>query len=422
MTKPASRIAFSEKALAERIRGARVHALTSVRARWTWGLFAVVTACFVSLSCWGFLGSIVSSVSGQGMLLLRGGVRPVVAQASGVLTQLNIRMGTPVSRVQVIGQIQNAEILFKMRKLEIEYEQLCRESDALIAGFKEMTDLRLVLEREREAALVTLTEKYDESLSRNWQISRSYGELKGMGAVSMAEYFSSLDNMLSTEAQLLSSRLEVLLSSGHMREADWEQRKTLINLESQRLLKALEVELAHKLFRDSFWLTAGFDGHILELLKREGEFIRQGDNIALIAADMSQGLYLVGYFPVDAGKKVKTGMSAYFAPATGKNNENGFIVGVVREVSEAPVAPEAVFAELHNSGLTQVFTGGGAVMRVAVELIPDETTVSGLKWTSRTGANMSISNGTPGTLIVNTEYRKPASYLVPYARSVLFGE
>ena len=417
-----TRIAFSEKALAELSRGGRTCALTSVRARWTWILFAVVAAFFGALIWWGFFGSIVSSVSGQGILLVRGGVHPVIAGGNGMLTQLSVRMGSQVRGEQSIGQIHNPEQFFQLRKLETEYERLRRESDALVAGSREMTELRLVLEREREAALASLTEKYDQSLARSRRLSQSYQSLKGIGAVPMADYFSSLDKLLSTEAQLLSNRLDVMLSSAQMREVDWEQRKNLVTLESRLLQKGLEVELARKLFRETFWLTAGFDGRITELLKAEGDYVRQGDAVALVASDRVQSLSLIGFLSVDAGKQVQAGMSAYFAPSSVRPDEYGYILGVVREVSAEPVSAESVLAELRNAGLTQALSGGGAVIRVAVELLPDDRTASGLRWTSRTGAPVRISNGVTGTLIVNTEYRTPASYLVPGVRAALFGQ
>lgn len=416
-----TRIDFSEKALAELGRAGQSCVLTSVRARWTWILFAVVAAFFCALIWWGFFGSIVSSVSGQGILLARGGVHPIIAGGSGMLTQLSVRMGSQVRDGQVLGQIHNSEQFFQLRKLEAEYEQLRGESDALTAGSRKMTELRLALERERETALASLTEKYNQSLARSRKLSQNYQTLKGLGAASMADYFGSLDKLLGTEAQLLSNRLDVMLSSAQMREVEWEQRRNLVALESRLLQKGLEVELARKLFRETFWLTAGFDGRITELLKGEGDFVRQGDVVALVSSGREQGFLLIGFLSVEAGKQVRAGMSAYFAPSSVRPNEYGYILGVVREVSEAPVSAESVLAELRNAGLAQAFSGGGAVIRVAVELLPDDNAVSGLRWTSRTGAPVRISGGVTGSLIVNTEYRTPASYLVPGARSALFG-
>lgn len=385
-------------------------------------MLAVVALCFTVLIAWGFFGSLVSSVSGPGVLLLSGGARPVLAQASGTVTQLNVIMGAPVRRGQVIGQLHNAEMIFQMRKLELDYAQLCRESEALTAGSEEMTKLRLSLERQREAALSSLTEKYDHSFSRSKKLTQSYQTLKDMGAVSMADYFSTLDNMLNTEAQLLSNHIQVMLSSAQMRELDWEQRQNLISLENRRMLKSLELELARKLFREAFWLAADLDGHILELFKSEGDFVRQGDSVALVSSDESLGFYLAGFLPVDSGKKISAGMSVYFAPASVRPDEYGYILGVVREVSAAPISPLAVEAETHNPSLAETICGGGAVIRVVVELLPDEATVSGLRWTSRAGAPLQLSNGMLGTLSINTEYRRPASYVIPYARAVIFGD
>lgn len=419
---PESRhIDFSEKALAERKRSGHSHALTSVRARWTWILFSAVTVFFAALVGWGFFGSIVDSVSGHGILLLRGGVRPVIAQSDGMLTQLNVQVGSPVSSAQTIGQIYNAQTFFNVRKLEMEYRQLVRECEMLTAGSQELTDLLVEIERERAANLAALTKKYDLSLARSKDLAARYEHLTNTRDISLVNYYEALDAMLNTEAQLFSTKLQAMVSSEQARVLTLEQRQNLISLESRRLQKEFEVELARKLFRDAFWITAGFDGSILELLKAEGDFVRQGERIALVASDLSKGLYLAGFISAESGKKVESGMSAYFAPASVKPDEYGYIQGVVREVSRSPVTAESVLAELNNSSLTQTLAGGGAMIRVTVELIPDPGTVSGLKWTSRAGAPVKLSNGALGTLIINTEYRAPASYLIPYARAALFG-
>ena len=422
MTTPASRIEFSRKALAEQDKGSQPLALTSVRAGWTWILYGVTTVVCAALIVWGFFGSVVDSVTGQGILMLHGGVHAVTTRSSGTLTQLNVSQGMPVHSGQVIGEIYNAETMFRIRRLEQEYEQLARQSKLLTEGSREMTTLRLKMEKERETALAALTQEYHASLARSQLRSQNFQAMRKERAISLGDYFAALDAMLNTEAQLLSNRLEVMRSTAQMHEVDWEQRKNLIELENALLLKTLEVEMARKLYVDAFRLTSDFDGRIQELRKNPGDFVQAGETIALIAARESDGLTLTGFFTPADGKKMKPGMSAYFAPASARPEEYGYILGVVREVSEAPISPEAVLAELHNAGLAQSLTGGGAAIRVVVELVPDETTRSGLRWTSSKGAPVQLSSGTTGTLMVNTEYRRPASFLVPYARQALFGE
>lgn len=421
MTKSSSHIEFSSKALAELSRGAQPLALTSVRADWTWILYGVTTVICAALVIWGFFGSVVDSVSGQGILMLHGGVHSVTSRSAGTVSQLNVSQGMTVSSGQVLGEVYNAETMFRIRRLEEEYEQLSRQSAALTAGSREMTALRLKMEKERETALASLTEKYHASLARSQLRSQNFQTLRSERAISLGDYFSALDAMLATEAQLLSNRLEVMRSTGQMHELDWEQRKTLIDLENSLLLKSLEVDMAHKLYVDAFRLASDHDGRVLELRKREGDFVQAGETIALIAARESDGLYLAGFFSPADGKKIQPGMSAYFAPASARSEEFGYILGVVRDVSDSPISPEAVLAELNNAGLAHMLTGGGAAVRVVVELVPDGTTRSGLRWTSSKGAPVQLSSGTTGTLMVNTEYRTPASFLVPYARTTLFG-
>lgn len=415
-------IQFSEKALAEQSLGVRALALTSTRASWTWILYGVATVAFATLAIWGIFGSVVSSVSGQGILVLRGGVHSVNARSSGTITQLNVVEGMRVTSRQVVGEVYNAETIFRIRKLELEYDQLQRQSRALTEGSRAMTNVRLALEKEREEALSSLTRKYDESVARSETRSRNYGALRRQNAISLGEYYTSLDTLLGTEVQLLANRLDVMQSSAQMRELDWEQKKTLITLENDLLMKALEVEMSHKLYLDAFRLVSDHDGRVLELRKRDGDFVRTGESVLLVASDESEGLYLVGFLSPADGKKVSPGMSAYFAPSSVKPDEFGYILGVVREVSEAPVSDEAVLAEVYNQALVQGLTGGNAAIRVVVELVPDPSTESGLRWTSSKGAPMQLTSGMLGSILVNTEYRRPASFLVPYMKSLLFGE
>ena len=73
----AGKIAFSEKAIEQMNRGTQSHALTSVKARWTWFLFGSISLFFCAMIFWGFYGSMVERVSGVGITLLNGGLNPI---------------------------------------------------------------------------------------------------------------------------------------------------------------------------------------------------------------------------------------------------------------------------------------------------------------------------------------------------------
>lgn len=130
----AGKIAFSEKAIEQMNRGTQSHALTSVKARWTWFLLGSISLFFGAMIFWGFYGSMVESVTGVGITLLSGGVHPIIAGGNGKLSHLNIQAGAEVTSEQIIGQIYNPEMLFNVRKLESEYNLLRSEVEFLKQG------------------------------------------------------------------------------------------------------------------------------------------------------------------------------------------------------------------------------------------------------------------------------------------------
>ena len=78
-----------------------------------------------------------------------------------------------------------------------------------------------------------------------------------------------------------------------------------------------------------------------------------------------------------------------------------------------PSNPEAIQAELANDSLTKQIIGQGAVIRIVVELLPDSGTYSGFAWTTKRGYHGKIYHGAVGEVIINTNKRSPASYILP---------
>ncbi len=121
-------------------------------------------------------------------------------------------------------------------------------------------------------------------------------------------------------------------------------------------------------------------------------------------------------------KKIKTGMSGFFSPSAISANDYGFLRCVVREISNLPVNAESIQAELMNSSLTQMITSQTAMVRVVLELIPDKNSKTKFLWTSRNQLDTEITGGMLGTLMINTKYRAPASYIVPAVRKIFHGD
>ncbi len=170
-------------------------------------------------------------------------------------------------------------------------------------------------------------------------------------------------------------------------------------------------------YRDEIsYIRTAATGSVLELLKETGSFAREGERIALVASDLSHGLYLAAFLPAEQGKAVQNGMRAFFSPGTAPPGRYGYIRAVVRDVSTAPVNRETVRGEVLNDTLAEYLTGQGAVIRVVLDLIPEEGSPSGYAWTSGNPYPRQITNGLTGTVIVDLEQQSPLSLLFPYVR------
>ena len=159
----------------------------------------------------------------------------------------------------------------------------------------------------------------------------------------------------------------------------------------------------------------------MELLKGPGDAVKAGDTIALLSRSEQKFRKVIAFVPIEIGKKVKPGMSAYFAPGSLKPQDYGYVRGVVRETSQFAVNSDSIVTELKNRDFAAAVSRSGVQARLVIELLPDRKTVSGLKWTSRNGAGAMVDSGTVGQVIINTEYRSPISYVIPFFREKVFG-
>ncbi|MGN0835281.1 MAG: NHLP bacteriocin system secretion protein [Candidatus Spyradosoma sp.] len=414
------KIQFSQKALENLENGSRTHTLTTVKTRWTWFLFGSITLFFAALIAWGFYGSMVESVSGTGITLLENGVHPVTAKSTGQLTHLNIRPGAVVHAEQPVGQVYDAETLFNIRKLETEYNLLSSEVQFLKEGLERLTARKLDADKDKAKVLDALTRLQEDSRSRAKDVAEIYSRLLQKEAATKIEYYQALDQKAQAESSFASTLFQAMDNDVTQEDLIWQQEQRLLELRQQLEQKKRDLDLAHKLYREAALVTADFDGTVLEVFKEEGAYVQKGERLALVASDGSRGIYLVGFIPATRGKEIRNGMSAYFAPAAAPAAQFGYLKCVVREVTSAPVNSEAVQAELMNSTLTKMISGQEAVIRVVLEIMPDSKSESGFRWTTRNGYPGKIRNGMLGTVIVNTSYRSPASYVIPAIREWLF--
>lgn len=154
------------------------------------------------------------------------------------------------------------------------------------------------------------------------------------------------------------------------------------------------------------YIYSDYDGIVDEVMVETGNIINVGTPICSIRRTQNRDeLSGVLYIPVEQGKRVETGMSIQLAPNGVDTSQSGWLLGVVRSVSQYPTSTTAMSKVLGNEQLVQYILNNerGAVMEVKFDLVKDENSESGYLWTSFVGQHKPITAGSfcTGSIIID---------------------
>lgn len=154
------------------------------------------------------------------------------------------------------------------------------------------------------------------------------------------------------------------------------------------------------------YIYSDYDGIVDEVMIEPGSIINVGTPICSIRRTQNRDeLSGVLYIPVEQGKRVETGMSIQLAPNGVDTSQSGWLLGVVRSVSQYPTSTTAMSKVLGNEQLVQYILNNerGAVMEVKFDLVKDENSESGYLWTSFVGQHKPITAGSfcTGSIIID---------------------
>ncbi|WP_302486912.1 NHLP bacteriocin system secretion protein [uncultured Megamonas sp.] len=154
------------------------------------------------------------------------------------------------------------------------------------------------------------------------------------------------------------------------------------------------------------YIYSDYDGIVDEIMVETGSIINVGTPICSIRRTQNRDeLTGVLYIPVEQGKRVEPGMSIQLSPNGVDTSQSGWLLGVVRSVSQYPISTTAMNKVLGNEQLVQYILNNeqGAVMEVKFDLVKDENSESGYLWTSFVGKHKPITAGSfcTGSIIID---------------------
>lgn len=340
-----------------------------------WLALCAIGLGLVGVVLWGIFGSIATKVAGQG-ILLRDAVQTVTAGSQGRLTEVIVRSGSVVEAGETIARIAQADLESQINRVKSELADLRSQSRDLKGG-----DAELLSSLEQQ-----LGQLRARRITQRGQLER--------GLITRSQILQT-DQAISG----LQQQIRGIQAGGTgMQNQIAERERTLGQLEEQ--LAALSV------------VTSPYTGRVLEVAVSAGDVV--GPGMPLIRLEtFDKPIEALVYIPAADGKKVKEGMQVRVSPTTVKTEEYGFMIGVVKSVSEFPVSRQAMVNTLGDETLAQQLGGKQAPIEVVASLIEDESTPSGFRWSSSSGPPSKVFTGTIATGQVVVEEKRPISLVLP---------
>lgn len=372
---------------------------------------------------WTIWGSIPTRISGHGILMKTGGVSCIVPTSTGRVQNLYFKMNDVVRKGQIVARIEQPESLDRinnaravLQEMEAKYRQ--------IAGFgTEHMKLEKDSMGQQRANLEHANNILGERVAWLHEKTESQEQLARQGLITKQQYLNSRQELNAAKQEIDKNRN--MLQQLSIRELELKnQKQQELSDIAQKISEAKRnIQQLQDDYDDLSKVVSPYTGRILEIAVTEGTVVSRGSaimNIELLGKEI-KNLEAVIYFPPSEGKKIQPGMRAQVCPSTIKQEEYGFMLGMVTYVSEFPASFQVMMRTLQNESLVKSLSGGEAPIEVRADLIPDPRTPSGYRWSSSQGPPLEIRTGTVAFAMVTVSEQAPIDLAVPFLKRHLLG-
>jgi HlyD family secretion protein len=367
---------------------------------------------------WGYIGRIPSVVSGQGVIVRRGGVLNVAAAGSGVVAQLRVKVGDRISARQIVAAVAQPAMLEKHKNAEQALAQARRERDRSHVLRKEQAKMEAATIQRQHANTELEAAHLEEQAEIAKENVAAQNQLLAEGIIIKQKVIEARQNLASIQDRIASMHAHIqeleaqeFLVQAKVQQEHAEKEVGIQDLERNLSAVEKDLEIAGN-------VVSPYGGEVLEIKVSAGATVAAGDPILSIQPAV-QDLEVLLYLPAARAKDVRTGMEAKISPSSVKPEEFGFIKGYVTYVSDFPDTPAELMHNFQNEVLVKTLTGEGPVTELHVEMERNPKMVSGYQWSSSKGPNLTLSGGTLCTAEVVTRWQKPIELFLPALRKAL---
>ena len=388
-----------------------------------WVSLVALGVLLVAAIIWGIFGRIPEKVNGAGLLINSSDLMSVTYSYGGTIKNVFLESGMEVQKGQIIARIEREDLLESIQvanlKLEI-LQQTYDTSTPLITRQVDMTDEMLAKsEKDFQTQIVNVSNQLDTAKRKE----KTMKELFDDGLITEMEYLETRKEVLSMEMQKQSAEQQLLNAGVNRVKTSSDLKQEKMNLQHQIDEAKKQLEIAQRNYQIATKIISPVAGKIYEVSVARGSYVAPGSTVAIVEPYLTDGetLRAVMYFPVKDGKRVKRGMNIAVIPTTTKQEEYGFIQGIVTSVSDFPVSPQYLQTVMQNPVLAQSFTAESSPIEVRISMVPDPTTETGFKWSSSRGPNDTLTPGISTTGFVIVRSQRPIEMIVPLIKKKVLG-
>ncbi len=378
-----------------------------------WLLLATLGMLMVALIAWAWYGAIPTQVQAQGILINRDSqVADAMTPASGVLSDITVELNSQIKKGDVVANIRQPMIeqrLTSTRELVAERSQ---ELEVLEQSYNRERQLKVENFKERKAALrQSITagkERLENFESRLVLMEQSASK----GFIPQVQLEEARTEAATVRQEIADSRNDILGLDANELDLITRQDESLRKVQ-QSLAGAQrsQREMKRQLEQETT-VIAPIDGRVTEIKLSEGHVVTQGQAVLSIEG-AGEGLEALLFISTAHGKKVVPDMDVRIAPAAFRKEEYGALIGKASWISDFPVSREGLEAKLQNPALVESYFSEGAPYEVRVDLVKDEQTPSGYRWTSGKGPQGKISSGSTVQAQIVIKEQRPAEMVIP---------
>ena len=381
-----------------------------------WIALTGIGMLIVCILGWGIFGRLPTKLPGQQCILVKnGGVNVLTTAAAGRLSDLAVEVGDQVTRGQIIGRLEQSDLLQKIHASEAHLSEVQAQYDQANALATQNASLRgVALAQQRQTLNNQLeTDRQKENLLT--ERIETQQSLLNQGLITKQTLIGTKLDLAAVEQDAQGARAQLKQLEISDMEAKKQSNNEVVQLHNQLEDVKRSLAMMVRETKDFASIVSPYSGRILEVKAAEGQLVERGTPLVSIessGADVNE-IEAFLYLPAADGKKVSRGMRVEISPSTAKREEFGFLPALVASVADYPSTDQGLMRVLGNEKLVQQLTGTIAPIQVRASLIPSANNASHYEWSTRSGPPFEVHSGTSCSAMITVAEQRPIELLLP---------